>query len=70
MSIFTSSKMNYILDLHRTNRAIIDSDKEPTSIKQTSLAELHRLNITLSNYIDVLLILIINGRYIIRTIRN
>ena len=32
---------------------IIDSLTEPTTVKQTSMAELHRLNITLSNYFDV-----------------
>ena len=32
---------------------IIDSPTEPTTVKQTSMAELHRLNITLSNYFDV-----------------
>ena len=38
--------------LQRKHHEIIDS-KEPTTIKQSSLAELHRLNITLSNYFDV-----------------
>ena len=46
-------RINEILDLQKRHHAIIDSDKEPTTVKQTSMAELHRLNITLSNYFDV-----------------
>ena len=46
-------RINEIIDLQKRHHAIIDSDKEPTTIKQASLAELHRLNITLSNYFDV-----------------
>jgi hypothetical protein len=46
-------RIDEILWLQRKHHEIIDSDKEPMTIKQTSLAELHRLNITLSNYFDV-----------------
>ena len=45
-------RINEILDLQRRHHAIIDSN-EPTTVKQTSLAELHRLSITLSNLYDV-----------------
>jgi len=45
-------RIDEILWLQRKHHEIIDS-KEPTTIKQSSLAELHRLNITLSNYFDV-----------------
>jgi uncharacterized membrane protein YgaE (UPF0421/DUF939 family) len=46
-------RINEIMDLQRRHHAIIDSDREPTTVKQASLAELHRLNITLSSYFDV-----------------
>jgi hypothetical protein len=45
-------RIDEILWLQRKHHEIIDS-KEPTTVKQSSLAELHRLNITLSNYFDV-----------------
>ena len=32
---------------------IIQSDKEPTTVKQASMNELHKLTITLSNLYDV-----------------
>jgi hypothetical protein len=38
--------------LQRKHHEIIDS-KEPTTVKQSSLAELHKLNITLANYFDI-----------------
>ncbi len=41
-----------ILWLQRKHHEIIDS-KEPTTVKQSSLAELHRINITLANYFDI-----------------
>ena len=44
--------INEILWLQRKHHHIIESDKEPT-ITTASLAELHKLNITLSNYFDV-----------------
>jgi hypothetical protein len=46
-------RIDEILWLQKKHHEIIDSHTEPTSNKQTSLAELHRLNITLSNYFDV-----------------
>lgn len=47
-------RINEILDLQKKHHEIIDSPNEPTTaIKQRSLAELHRLNITLSIYFDV-----------------
>ena len=46
-------RINEIMSLQKKHHEIIDSTTEPTTVKQTSLAELHRLNITLSNYFDV-----------------
>jgi len=46
-------RIDEILWLQRKHHEIIDSTNEPTTVKQSSLAELHRLNITLSNYFDV-----------------
>jgi len=42
-------RIDEILWLQRKHHEIIDSDKESTSNKQFSLAELHRLSITLPN---------------------
>lgn len=46
-------RISEIVDLQKKHHQIIDSPTEPTTVKQTSLAELHRLNITLANYFDV-----------------
>src|SRR6476619_2623780 len=46
-------RINEIMSLQKKHHEIVDSPTEPTTVKQTSLAELHRLNITLSNYFDV-----------------
>jgi hypothetical protein len=46
-------RINEIIDLQKKHHQIVDSPTEPTTVKQASLAELHRLNITLSNYFDV-----------------
>jgi uncharacterized membrane protein YgaE (UPF0421/DUF939 family) len=46
-------RINEILSLQKLHHQIIDCPTEPTTVKQSSLAELHRLNITLSNYFDV-----------------
>ena len=46
-------RIDEILWLQRKHHEIIDSPTESTSNKQASLAELHKLNITLSNYFDV-----------------
>ena len=59
-------RIDEILWLQKKHHEIIDSPKEPTSNKQTSLAELHKLNITLSNYFDVAPT-IINGTTISET---
>jgi hypothetical protein len=45
-------RIDEILRLQKKHHNIIDSTNNP-SVQQTSLAELHRLNITLSNYFDV-----------------
>ncbi len=45
-------RINEILWLQRKHHEIIDNNPNPT-IQQASLAELHRLNITLSNYFVV-----------------
>ena len=46
-------RINEIIDLQRRHYKIIEDNANNPSIQQTSLAELHRLNITLSNYFDV-----------------
>ena len=46
-------RIDEILELQKRHYEIIDTDREPTPVKQTSLAELHRLTITLSNLYDV-----------------
>ena len=46
-------RINEILFLQKKHHEIIDSNEDNPSIQQASLAELHRLNITLSNYFDV-----------------
>ena len=45
-------RINEIISLQKKHHEIIDNSPNPT-IQQASLAELHRLNITLSNYFDV-----------------
>jgi alpha-galactosidase/6-phospho-beta-glucosidase family protein len=45
--------VNEIMDLQKRHYDIVDSPTVPIPIKQNSLAELHRLNITLSNLYDV-----------------
>ncbi len=46
-------RINEILSLQKKHHEIIDSAAEPTTVKQKSLAELHRLSISLSNLFDV-----------------
>lgn len=46
-------RIDEILSLQQKHHEIIDSNKHYPQIQQTSLAELHRLNITLSNYFEV-----------------
>ncbi len=45
-------RIDEILWLQKKHHEIIDNNPN-TSLEQSSLAELHRLNITLSNYFDV-----------------
>ena len=35
-------RISEIIDLQKRHHAIIDSDTEPTTVKQASMAELHR----------------------------
>jgi hypothetical protein len=46
-------RISEIVDLQRRHYKIIEDNANNPSVQQTSLAELHRLNITLSNYFDV-----------------
>ena len=46
-------RINEILYLQKMHNEIIESNKHNPQIQQTSLAELHRLSITLSNLYDV-----------------
>jgi hypothetical protein len=46
-------RINEILDLQKKHHQIIMRNEENPQIQQTSLAELHRLSITLSNLFDV-----------------
>ena len=46
-------RINEIIWLQKKHNEIIDNNPNNPQIQQTSLAELHRLNITLSNYFDV-----------------
>ena len=46
-------RINEIVDLQRQHHEIIIKNQANPSIVQASLAELHKLNITLSNYFDV-----------------
>jgi hypothetical protein len=54
-------RIDEILWLQRKHHEIIDSPSESTMVKQSSLQELHRLNITLSNYFDVAPSILGNG---------
>ena len=46
-------RINEIMWLQKKHNEIIKNNASNPSIQQTSLAELHKLNITLSNYFDV-----------------
>lgn len=46
-------RIREIEGLMKKHHEIIDNNPDNPSIQQTSLAELHRLNVTLSNYYDV-----------------
>ena len=46
-------RINGILFLQKKHHQIIDTNEHNPQIQQTSLVELHRLSITLSNLFDV-----------------
>ena len=46
-------RINEITDLQKMHHEIISRNEHNPQIQQTSLAELHRLNVTLSNYFEV-----------------
>jgi hypothetical protein len=46
-------RINEILNLQKKHHQIIDNNEHNPTVQQTSLAELHRLSITLSNLYDV-----------------
>lgn len=46
-------RINEIIDLQKRHYKIIEDNQDDPSVQQSSLAELHKLNITLSNYFDV-----------------
>jgi len=46
-------RINEIVDLQRRHYKIIEDNANNPVIQQSSLSELHKLNITLSNYFDV-----------------
>jgi hypothetical protein len=46
-------RINEIMDLQKMHHEIIIRNRDNPQIQQTSLAELHRLNVTLSNYFEV-----------------
>ena len=59
-------RVSEIMSLQKKHHEIIDSNQHNPQIQQTSLAELHRLSITLSNLFDVAPT-IINGTIAIPT---
>jgi hypothetical protein len=54
-------RINEIVDLQKMHHEIIIRNRDNPGIQQTSLAELHRLSITLSNLYDVAPTIINNG---------
>lgn len=46
-------RIREINDLQAKHYVIVNSQKESTSVRQTSMAEIHKLNITLSNNYDI-----------------
>ena len=55
MNTYTNSKneLTRSWTYKRMHHEIIDNNEHNPQIQQTSLAEFHRLNVTLSNYIEV-----------------
>ena len=47
-------RINEIMDLQKKCHELIESNKHNPQIQLSAIAELHRLNITLSNYIEVI----------------
>jgi len=60
-------RINEIIWLQKKHNEIIKNNQHNPSIQQTSLAELHRLNITLSQYLDILPEIIGNGNSLPKT---
>jgi len=54
-------RVHEIEDLQRRHYQIVDSEA-PTTVKQASLIALHKLNVTLSNYYDVIPYLTVTGQ--------
>lgn len=54
-------RVNEIADQQRRHYQILDSDV-PTSVKQGSLSALHKLNVILSNYYDIVPYLTVTGQ--------
>ena len=54
-------RVNEIVDLQRRHYQILDSDV-PTTVKQASLIALHKLNVTLANYFDIVPYLTVTGQ--------
>ena len=46
-------RINEIMDLQKKLHSIIDNNENNPAIQINAIAELHKLNITLSNYFDV-----------------
>jgi len=46
-------RINEIMDLQKKTHEIIDNNENNPSIQLDAISELHKLNITLSNYFDV-----------------
>lgn len=46
-------RINEIVDLQRRHYQIIEDNQHNPSVQQASLAALHKLNVTLSNYYDI-----------------
>jgi hypothetical protein len=46
-------RINEIMDLQKKLHSIIDNNENNPAIQLDAIAELHKLNITLSNYFDV-----------------
>ena len=60
-------RIDEILYLQRKHYEIVSSCGDNPSVVQTSLAELHRLNITLSNYYDVAPAIMVDNKTLSKT---